>query len=51
MTAVAGEITIKQSTPMYSLEALLEETPKDAVILDGSDREWLHDLPVGTELG
>lgn len=49
--AVEGQITIKQSTPMYSLKGLLEASPESATALDDSDREWLHDSPVGKELG
>lgn len=49
--AVEGQIIIKQSTPTYSLDELLKATPPGAIELDDSDREWLHDSPVGKELG
>lgn len=51
VTAVEGVITIKRSTPAYSLDALLKATPKESIALDDLDREWLRDSPVGKEIG
>ncbi|MEH6582364.1 MAG: hypothetical protein V7754_10550 [Halioglobus sp.] len=45
-----GQITIKASTPEYSLEDLLAATPASAAKLTDEDRQWLGDPPVGREI-
>ncbi|MEM8561506.1 MAG: AbrB/MazE/SpoVT family DNA-binding domain-containing protein [Pseudomonadota bacterium] len=44
-----GEITLKHLTPEYSLEQLLDASPRGSFALDEEDREWLDDAPVGEE--
>ena len=45
-----GQITLKQTSPKYTLNQLLELSPESAVDIDDSDREWLHEASVGKEL-
>jgi antitoxin component of MazEF toxin-antitoxin module len=47
--AVDGQIVIKQAMPAYSLDDLLKACPREAMVLDDEDREWLNDAPVGKE--
>ena len=48
--ASEGQIIIKQATPSYTLAELLKATSEESIQVDDSDREWLHDSPVGKEL-
>lgn len=47
---VEGQIVIKQPAPVYNLNELLKASHQEAIEPDDSDREWLHDSPVGKEL-
>ncbi len=48
---VDGKIVITQAAPRYSLEDLLRASPIDSITLDDEDKAWIHDEPVGKELG
>ncbi len=45
-----GQITLKQASPKYTLEQLLESSPKELVDINDEDRVWLHSSPVGKEI-
>ena len=45
-----GEIILKHATPKYTLDQLLNESPKGSFEINDEDREWLHKTPVGKEL-
>ena len=45
-----GQITIKSRTPEYTLDALLEATPSEAVKRSDEDNAWLEMPSVGKEL-
>ena len=44
-----GQITLKQKSPKYSLDALLKESPPDAFALNQENEQWLHDGDMGKE--
>ena len=46
---VYGQIMIRSRSPEYSLEALLEATPDEAVERSEEDNAWLDILSVGKE--
>lgn len=45
-----GQITLKQASPKFTLEELLQASPEGAFEVTEEDREWLNDKPVGKEL-
>ena len=45
-----GQITIKSRTPEYTLDALIEATPSEAVERSDEDNAWLEMPSVGKEL-
>lgn len=45
-----GQITIKSGTPEYTLDALLEATPAEAVERSEEDNAWLEMPSMGKEL-
>ncbi len=45
-----GQITLKQASPKFTLDELLQASPEGAFDVSEEDREWLHDKPLGKEL-